>query len=36
MLQVSYIRDHQADVIERLSKRTSDAKTLIDEVITTR
>ena len=33
MLQVSYIRDHQADVIERLSKRTSDAKTLIDEVI---
>ena len=33
MLQVSYIRDHQADVIERLSKRTSEAKTLIDEVI---
>ena len=33
MLQVSYIRDHQADVIERLSKRTSEAKILIDEVI---
>ena len=33
MLQVSYRTDHQADVVERLSKRTSDAKTLIDEVI---
>ncbi len=33
MLQVSYIRNHQAEVIERLSKRTSDAKTLIDAVI---
>jgi seryl-tRNA synthetase len=33
MLQVSYIREHQAEVIERLSKRTKDAKSLIDDVI---
>ena len=33
MLQVSYIREHQAEVIERLSKRTNDAKSLIDDVI---
>ena len=33
MLQVSYIREHQAEVIERLSKRTNDAKSLIDNVI---
>jgi len=33
MLQVSYIREHQAEVIERLSKRTNDAKSLIDAVI---
>ena len=33
MLQVSYIREHQAEVIERLSKRTNEAKSLIDEVI---
>jgi seryl-tRNA synthetase len=33
MLQVSYIREHKAEVIERLSKRTNDAKSLIDAVI---
>ncbi len=33
MLQVSYIREHQAEVIERLSKRTNEAKSLIDAVI---
>ena len=33
MLQVSYIREHQSEVIERLSKRTNDAKSLIDDVI---
>ena len=33
MLQVSYIREHQAEVIERLSKRTSEAKSLIDAVL---
>jgi seryl-tRNA synthetase len=33
MLQVSYIREHQAEAIERLSKRTNDAKSLIDAVI---
>jgi seryl-tRNA synthetase len=33
MLQVSFIRDHQAEVIERLSKRTSDAQSLIDNVL---
>ena len=33
MLQVSFIREHQAEVIERLSKRTSDAQSLIDNVL---
>ena len=33
MLQVSYIREHQAEVLARLSKRTNDAKSLIDDVI---
>ena len=33
MLQVSYIREHQAEVLARLSKRTNDAKSLIDAVI---
>ena len=33
MLQVSYIREHQAGVLERLSKRTPHAKARIDEVL---
>ena len=33
MLQVSFIREHQAEVLERLSKRTSDAQSLIDNVL---
>ena len=33
MLQVSYIREHQAEVIERLSKRTNEATSLIDAVL---
>ena len=33
MLQVSYIREHQAEVIERLSKRTKEATSLIDAVL---
>ena len=33
MLQVSYIREHQAEVLARLSKRTNEAKSLIDAVI---
>lgn len=33
MLQVSYIREHQAEVLARLSKRTKEAKSLIDAVI---
>jgi seryl-tRNA synthetase len=33
MLQVSFIREHKAEAIERLSKRTNDAKSLIDAVI---
>ena len=33
MLQVSFIREHQAEVLERLSKRTSDAQSLIDDVL---
>lgn len=33
MLQVSYIREHKAEAIERLSKRTNDAKSLIEGVI---
>jgi seryl-tRNA synthetase len=33
MLQVSFIREHQAEVIERLSKRTSDAQSLIENVL---
>ena len=33
MLQVSFIREHKAEAIERLSKRTHDAKSLIDAVI---
>ena len=33
MLQVSFIRDHKAEAIERLSKRTNDAKSLIEGVI---
>mgnify|MGYP006137894203 CR=1 FL=1 len=33
MLQVSYIREYQAEAIERLSKRTKDAKSLIDAVL---
>ena len=33
MLQVSYIREHQAEVLARLSKRTNEAKSLIDDVI---
>jgi len=33
MLQVSFIREHQVEVLERLSKRTSDAQSLIDNVL---
>ena len=33
MLQVSFIREHQAEVLERLSKRTSDAQSLIENVL---
>ena len=33
MLQVSYIREHQSEVIERLSKRTKEAATLIAAVL---
>lgn len=33
MLQVSYIREHQAEVLARLNKRTNEAKSLIDAVI---
>ena len=33
MLQVSYIREHQAEVIERLSKRTNEANSLIETVL---
>ena len=33
MLQVSYIREHQTEVLARLSKRTNEAKSLIDAVI---
>ena len=33
MLQVSYIREHQAEVLACLSKRTNEAKSLIDAVI---
>lgn len=33
MLQVSYIREHQAEVIERLSKRTKEATSLIEAVL---
>jgi seryl-tRNA synthetase len=33
MLQVSYIREHKAEVIERLSKRTDEATSLIDAVL---
>ena len=33
MLQVSYIREHQEEVIERLSKRTNEATSLIDAVL---
>ena len=34
MLQVSYIREHQAEVLlQRLSKRTNEAKSLIDAVL---
>ena len=33
MLQVSYIREHQVGVLERLSKRTPHAKARIDEVL---
>ncbi|MBT4916592.1 MAG: serine--tRNA ligase [Formosa sp.] len=33
MLQVSYIREHQTEVIERLSKRTKEAATLIEAVL---
>ncbi len=33
MLQLSFIREHKAEAIERLSKRTNDAKSLIDAVI---
>jgi seryl-tRNA synthetase len=33
MLQVSFIREHQVEVLERLSKRTSDAQSLIDDVL---
>ena len=33
MLQVSYIREHQAEVIERLSKRTNEANSLIEAVL---
>ena len=33
MLQVSYIREHQAEVIERLSKRTIEAHSLIESVL---
>jgi len=33
MLQVSYIREHQSGVLERLSKRTPHAKARIDEVL---
>ena len=33
MLQVSYIRENQTEVLARLSKRTNEAKSLIDAVI---
>ena len=33
MLQVSYIREHRSEVIERLSKRTKEATTLIAAVL---
>ena len=33
MLQVSYIREHRSEVIERLSKRTKEAETLIAAVL---
>jgi seryl-tRNA synthetase len=33
MLQVSYIREHQTEVIKRLSKRTKEAATLIEAVL---
>ena len=33
MLLVSYIREHQAEVIERLSKRTNEANSLIEAVL---
>ena len=33
MLQVSFIREHQVEVLERLSKRTSDAQSLIENVL---
>jgi seryl-tRNA synthetase len=33
MLQVSYIREHRSEVIERLSKRTKEAATLIEAVL---
>ncbi|MDG1042405.1 MAG: serine--tRNA ligase [Flavobacteriaceae bacterium] len=33
MLQVSFIREHQVEVLDRLSKRTSDAQSLIDNVL---
>ena len=33
MLQVSYIREHQAEVIDRLSKRTNEANSLIEAVL---
>ena len=33
MLQVSYIRENQTEVLARLSKRTKEAKSLIDAVI---
>ncbi len=33
MLQVSYIREHRSEVIERLSKRTKEAATLIAAVL---
>ena len=33
MVQVSYIREHQTEVIERLSKRTKEAATLIEAVL---
>mgnify|MGYP001288569349 FL=1 len=33
MLQVSYIREHQTEVVERLSKRTKEAPSLISAVL---